>query len=365
MNAEAAPSEGGSVWLWLRPAAVAFLTAVTALFGILLLPDQPPEVNIVQPQIEVYADQPGVKSAVSMTMISGVDVPAATIRPSPPAQPPPIRAPTLKRGYELGLSLRILGHVTKPVRFVMALLYFPPLTGYGVVPLTWPPVRKPSGIAAGSGRQVAQRSATSIAGSYEYLAMATFRPNYHLPYSAPQQIQRSVYFTVTTLQSLGSVSGGSHLRITFPLVYNEAGGTAGQAPVSLLSQGIPSSRLFGTAKYPPPLPGRLYPLDLTPATTKYEPSNGDLSNFQLLSGDPPVLTPYGSWSWTGLSNITVLAQDVVAADVAQQHLFWSGILIGIAGAGAFAFVLELISLGQKLTSSRPRKGAIKPTQGAL
>ena len=247
----------------------------------------------------------------------------------------------------------------------MLLQYFPPLTGYGIVPLAWVPARKSSGIATRSGRQVARKAVASVAGSYEYLALATFRPKYHVPYSVPHQFQRSVYLTVTTLHSLGSVSGGPQLRITFPLVDNEAGGASGIASAGLSSQAIPSSHVFGTVKNPPPLPAQLYQVDLAPATTEYDPPTGDLSNFQTLSGDPPILTPYGSWSWKGISNITVLAQNVVAADEAQQRLFWSGILIGIAGAGAFALALELIGLGQKLTTSRLRKGAIKSTQGAL
>jgi hypothetical protein len=65
MDAEAVPPEGRSVWLWLRPTVVACLTALAAIFGILLLPNQPPTDNIGQPRIDVYSDQPGLRSALA------------------------------------------------------------------------------------------------------------------------------------------------------------------------------------------------------------------------------------------------------------------------------------------------------------
>jgi hypothetical protein len=124
-------------------------------------------------------------------------------------------------------------------------------------------------------------------------------------------------------------------------------------------QAILSRELFAKFKNPPSLPERLYELGIAPATTYYFPPPGeDLANFQPLAGDPPTLTRAG-WTWTGVSNVTVLAQDIVAADAAQQQLFWSGILLGVAGAGAFAIPLELLSLGEKRSR---RKRTEKATQ---
>ena len=52
------------------------------------------------------------------------------------------------------------------------------------------------------------------------------------------------------------------------------------------------------------------------------------------------MTNTGEWSWNGVSNVTVIAEDVSAADAAQMRLFQSGILLGMAGAGVFTVVLE-------------------------
>jgi hypothetical protein len=166
-----------------------------------------------------------------------------------------------------------------------------------------------------------------------------------------------VILPLSSLHSLGVLAGGSKLRIVFPLVVNEE-----LTPDQLSSQSLSTGELGSTIKTTPPLPEHLYMPDITPATTEYDGVDEDLSNFQTLSGDPPALTPNRTWSWNGVSNVTVLAQDLVAADAEQKRLFWSGILIGVAGGGAIALALELIGLGEKL--SRRRKDADKAMQKA-
>jgi hypothetical protein len=122
--------------------------------------------------------------------------------------------------------------------------------------------------------------------------------------------------------------------------------------------------LSNRIKNSPPLPRQLYQPDVVPATTEYIGLGEDLSNFQALSGDPPTLTPNGAWSWNGIGNVTVLAQDLVAADAEQNRLFWSGILIGVAGGGAIALAVELINLAEKLSRSRSRNQVGKDGQEA-
>src|SRR5690348_6518631 len=148
MDARAATPEVRSVWPWLRPTVVGCLTVVTGVFGYLYIPRQPSPDNFVQPHITVYADQPGIMSALSMSMVSGTDVPTrleqvsvppvvtspsrATIpSPSSPSPPPfrPSPAPPMAFGYSIDFSLIISSPITRPVRFVILLQYFPPLTG--------------------------------------------------------------------------------------------------------------------------------------------------------------------------------------------------------------------------------------------
>jgi hypothetical protein len=149
------------------------------------------------------------------------------------------------------------------------------------------------------------------------------------------------------------------------LVGDEEGLFPGLVPVGLSSQAIPRNEVLGggfnTLQH---LPDQLYQPDIAPATTEYVSRGHDLSNFRTLAGDPPTLTGYGAWIWNGVSNVTVLAQDVAAADAAQTRLFWSGILIGVAGAGVFALALELIGLGEKLNIFGRPKGAAKAKREA-
>jgi hypothetical protein len=54
----------------------------------------------------------------------------------------------------------------------------------------------------------------------------------------------------------------------------------------------------------------------------------------------------------------------VAVDDAQNRIFWSGILIGIAGGAAVALALELIGLLEKRGVFRRTKGKDKIAQEA-
>jgi hypothetical protein len=222
----------------------------------------------------------------------------------------------------------------------MVLQYFPPLTGYRVVPLP----RSAEPVVAGSAADLRA-----------YFTLFTLLPEKHLPSGDHLRFQATVDLNVTTFHSLGRVSSGSMLRIGFPLVENEGPNLPGLSSVA-----IPSSELFSRVRNLPPLPKQLYTPDMAPDTTKYVSCSGeDLSNFQELAGDPPSLTPDGSWSWNGVSNVTVLAQDLAAVDDEQKHLFWSGILLGVAGGGVIALALELLGFRQALSDSRRRKGENK------
>jgi hypothetical protein len=190
--------------------------------------------------------------------------------------------------------------------------------------------------------------------------MATLQPTPHVP-RGTKVAAEEVDLDLRSLHSLGSANGGSRLQIYFPFVENEGV----LSPVELSSLPLPGNLIIAAQiENLLSVPEQLYEPDIAPATTEYINRSEDLSNFQALSGDPPALTPDGSWSWNGVGNVTVLTQDLVAANDEQNHIFWSGILFGVAGGGAIALALELIGLGEKLRDSRSQKGANKATQKA-
>lgn len=337
--------------LSLRLAAIVCLALLAAWFGSRLLPREPPTRNFVRPQITVYADQPGVMSALSISLVANTDVPAIS-------EPSIVNSP-IELGYKLDFTLSILSPVTKPIMFVVVLENFPSLTGSGIVPLTWSAVNTARSGAAASGTAVPGPPVPPNASGSDlrsYLSQPfPVRPR---PTNVPAGAVRageSTSLELTSLYSLGSVSGGSKLRIVFPLIENEAS-------LQLPSLPIAASEFSAVIKNFPSLRGPLYQPDIAPATTEYRGLGEDLSDFGELSGDPPVLAPDGGWSWSGVGNVTVLAQDLVAADDEQHRLFWSGILIGVAGGAVIAAVLELIDLVQEF--SQRRKGVTEATQKA-
>lgn len=78
---------------------------------------------------------------------------------------------------------------------------------------------------------------------------------------------------------------------------------------------------------------------------------GDLSDYQVVSGVPPDETP-NTWAWLtqGLYSIAAVAQSPVAAVHVQQLLFWLGLALGIAGSALVAALQVL--LGRLKTQPR-------------
>lgn len=91
--------------------------------------------------------------------------------------------------------------------------------------------------------------------------------------------------------------------------------------------------------------------------TPYDPSNesvysyfyqtsflqGNLSDYQIVSGVPPDETP-NTWAWLtqGLYSIAAVAQSPVSAVHVQQLLFWLGLALGIAGSALVAALQVLL-----------------------
>jgi hypothetical protein len=83
-------------------------------------------------------------------------------------------------GYALGITLRILSPVTRPVKLVVLMQYFPPLTGFGVVvPLAWVTLPPPLAAISVSALAPPPPAPADLVGLRSYLAVATLCPLPH------------------------------------------------------------------------------------------------------------------------------------------------------------------------------------------
>jgi hypothetical protein len=143
-------------------------------------------------------------------------------------------------------------------------------------------------------------------------------------------------------QQIGEAASGGRLRVAFPVFTGETPGLQYSVP-ACGSQGS-----FAGPEY-----SRLCASLGSNRTHWYVPvlqagqstlKSGDpaLAGYQYLSGDEPTLLGGIGWTWVGINGATVLAADVAAEDTQQDHLFYSGILLGVAASAAIALVAELL-----------------------
>lgn len=297
------------------------LALVTAGIGFWLLPSAPLTQNIVQPTITIAASQPDLTIAVSMTASGD------TTSSAPPAR------------QHFWLALKLISPISGPVTFVVrmqSVRYVDVASTPHLTQLT------PAGVAAPAA------SATQPWRQHDYLAMFSFFPSASAAAAAaspPESLR------IATLRPIVSAVAGADLQISFPLITTELPGPAGVS--SALSE-YSSGQLLGGYVNPPAVPGHLYPPRLQMGITKFDAAGAgaDLADFQTLAGDPPTATPNQRWTWTGLDSVSMLAQNVIAADSAQQGLFWSGTLLGVAAASGVACALELLALWTRRSARR-------------
>jgi hypothetical protein len=315
----------------------AVVTALTFGIGHHELPTKPLAKDLVQPTITVFASRPGVTATVGMSASSFVRVPAA---PGDPAS---------VTGYAFNLTLKIAHPPLAPVKFLVVLSDFPAVTAVGVTPLSpLAPIALPAAQIAGG----VPNPAGDALGRSDYLATPTYQPAgaaiTGLPGAEP-----TVH--VTTLLPVVSALSGPELQVTYPFV--QAGTLSQTAPAGTA---WPAAEIL--ARYqvlPAPPTGKYYEPDLDPGDTLYH-VNGhlNLADFATLAGDPPTVKPRGLWSWTAVSDVSLLAQDALTADVDQEHLFWAGVILGVAAASGIAAVIELTSAIQETRKAgRARRAA--------
>ena len=339
-------------WLsrWAKALLATILAGLAIGVGIALKPAKPLARDIVQPTITIFASEPDVSAVVTMSAYPypATPGPSATGTSSTgtgtngtPATPLP--------GYEFDIGLKVLSPRTSGVTFLLLLGDFPQVLSPGVIGLESAlTIPAPSAVSA-----VLPVPTQDAAGHADFVAFRDFVP----AKSAAARAKRPSVPTVkiATQYSVVSRGSGPELQVAFPLVLDEKPG-----PTLLPTQSISVGSLLGAYR-PTNLSGEpvgYYEPILQSGNTQYHPDSGtNLADYQTLAGTAPVIRPAGAWSWAGISDVSLLAQDALTADVDQEHLFWDGVAWGVAGAGVIAAVIEGVTAFQERQTRRARKRA--------
>jgi hypothetical protein len=351
-DAAAAPDDRSWRSRWIRALLAVGLTAVAIVIGFRLSPGKPLARDLTQPTIFIFASHPDVSAIV--TMSSNPYAPASRAAASPSAT-----GSSPRSGWQFQLTLKVLSPQRSPVTFLVLLSDFPRLlASNGVMPLKSASTPPPASALA----QPLTAPALDAVGRADFLAVDTFHPAPSAALLERRPSEPTV--KIVTQYSVVSRSSGAELQVAFPLVEDEK-----PAPVPDLppTQPVPVSELLAGYQPVPSRPGRdCYEPDLEPGNMQFRPAVGvNLADYQTLAGTPPVSRAQGDWSWAGTGDISLLSQDALTADVAQQHLFWAGVAWGVAGAGFIAAVLELVSASQKQLAARRKQPPAAQSAGTV
>jgi len=316
--------DGDGEGRWWRVGLILLPTILTLIVAVGIKPRDLTHTANFQPTITILASQPGVSATVSMVAKEKGAAPAES-------------AST----YELALDLRVLNPATtRDLEFVVQLSDFP--RAVGLAPLLPSTTFRSSGAPVGDGLSLPTPQLDGDDRA-DYVAVRILRPGAH-----------QAVFQFYTTRPVVAVPVGSDLQITFPLVQDEV---AAPAPVASTALPVAARSYFGPyASLPVALPGNLYQPALEPGTTQYR-ANGQesLPEYQTLAGDQPSIKPGDIWAWSGVGDVSLLAQNVLAANVEQSHLFWSGAMFGVAAAGGIATLVELFNVIQRYFRRRQRQ----------
>jgi hypothetical protein len=364
---QAAENHGPSGWgkalrYWfgrcVKAGLAVVLTVLAVVFGFKLNPPKPLAKDIVQPTVTIYASQPDVSAVVTLSAYpyrarkrtarrgtastgtaSAGTASAGTGRSATSAPPKP--------GYEFDITIKVLSPRTSTVTFVLLLSDFPRILSPGITGL-----KALSALPATAASEELPVPTQDARGHADDLAIRTFVPS---PSGALARTKRPSEPTVmiATKYSVVSRSSGSELQVAFPVVQDEKPGPPLPPSISIASllgaYEQPSAYLSGS-------PVSYYEPNVEAGDIQYRPANGtNLADYQTLAGTTPVIRPAGAWSWAGISDVSLIAQNALTADVDQEHLFWDGVAWGVAGAGGIAAVLEIVSAIQGPEEARTRK----------
>ena len=264
--------------------------------------------------------------------------PPAVLMPKPPAFPPvPGQA---KISYHLELFINVISRLARPVTLVVVLNDMPHATGAGLEPLD---VRALSPAEQSAAYQAGVQPAVGNEGPGRgaYISILTIAPS---PPSFGPSLGQTAGIDVITPRPLVSLRAGPDIQIDYPLVEPQSTSVAPQT----VPAGPPPPPLFAcqalsVQSLPLGTPSQLFVPNLEAGNTQFYAGAGTkLADYQAIIGDPAVVRPAGAWSWTKTDGVTMLAQNVLAENAAQGHLFDAGILFGVAGSAGIAMLLELL-----------------------
>jgi hypothetical protein len=290
---------GDPFWSWIRVVMYLLVACILGFVGYQLRPTTEKPISVFEPTIRILADKPDATATVGMALSSD------------PGQQTP---------YSLTLTIKPVSP-SQGVTFAVSFDSFPPA-------------------ASGTGLLHGPTNAQYA------LIGSTLGLSGTVALSKP--------FTYASLQPIGENNAGAQLRVAFPDLMGE---NPGGAPVQGCSVAGSLASAFNT------ICGQLskqftwFPPSLDAGTTTFESANPALQNYQYLAGDNPVLLYGGDqWMWSGINGVQLLAASVQAQANDQNDVFESGVLLGLAGGAAIAFIGELLRPAWKKEPEKAKTG---------
>ena len=139
---------------------------------------------------------------------------------------------------------------------------------------------------------------------------------------------------LTSNYQTGAAVSATQIRLSLPILGGATAADQEQEQLAPVPKGTPVAEEFPDLALPHSLhlPTRLYQPTLQFASESFYDFDVDSSNYSVLAGDPPEFDE-GSWVWKDTNGVTLLAENVAAQASEQTRTFWSGVLLGVAGAG--------------------------------
>ena len=323
-------------WPAIRITVAALFTIGFGLAGFSLRPADENVPDPPTPSIQILTDRPGVSLSVTVSMFMDSKARSEIARRTSSGATTHFLSPP-RPDNQIFLNIATTGRLTQPVNLVIELNGFPPTRAEGGLEgltLLQPEIPK-SQPRAGTFR--AKSASTAAFPLHSYVISELMYPISSAPSIGGLALD-SDYQT-------GTAVSATQIRLSLPVVNESSASDQGQPPS--VPKGEPAADWFPDQLVPRSLhlPARLYQPALQFASESFYDFDIDSSNYEILSGDPPVIDE-GTWSWRDTNDVTVLAENLTAQASEQTRTFWSGVLMGVAGAGLITVALEAIGAVQ-------------------
>jgi hypothetical protein len=274
--------ESERIWSLVR--AVLFVLAAIGfgIPGVVLRPATDQQLAVHEPKVTVLVNQPNVTARVNMTLSAR------------------------KFSYILTLTLIPVNLSAQPAKLAVWFNGFPAQT----------------------------RGAPLIESANGYYATGTLLPGSGEAASNGQE------FMFSSPSRIGESTNGLQLRVAFPELVGEEPGS--QYSYQACGTGASIKSSFATLCTRLGSQNRWYTPVLEADTTKLSSDDPSLQGYQILAGDNPTLLGANTWTWVGINGVTMLAVNVSAQTEHEDHLFYSGVYLGVAAGAAIAFFNEVL-----------------------